>query len=180
MFSFLSSVSVSAPLVCVCTHVCACDMYASLHACEGTGELHGLTCLFLLLSMLSFEADALTESGTLYFGKDGWPRSPQDLLVSSAKLWVTSIHHHSWLFTWVLGIQTQVIMSHLLSPNLLFNVSIYSLIILYPRSWSYSSPPKTPTFFPYPLNFMFFFLKNKQTKYLHRKENNGVWFVLTN
>lgn len=93
---------------------------------------------------------------------------------------VTSIHHHSWLFTWVLGIQTQVIMSHLLSPNLLFNVSIYSLIILYHRSWLYPSPPKTPTFFPYPLNFMFFFLKSKQTKYLHRKENNGVWFVLTN
>lgn len=87
MFSFLSSISVSAPLVCVRAHVCACDMYASLHAYEEAGRLHGLTCLFLLLSTLSSEADALTESGTLYFGKDGWPSSPQDLLVSSPKLW---------------------------------------------------------------------------------------------
>lgn len=93
---------------------------------------------------------------------------------------ITNMHHHSLVFAWVLGSRTQVFMSHLLSPNLLFNVFIYSLIILYNRFWSYPSPPPTPTLFPYPLKFMFSFLKNKQIKYLHKKENKGVWFVLTN
>lgn len=55
----------------------------------------------------------------------GWPaKEPPGRFSFSLSPGVSSMHIHSWLFTWGLRIQSQNLSSHLLSPNLLFNASL--------------------------------------------------------
>lgn len=47
--------------------------------------------------------------GPPLFSSAGWPESSGDLSASVLQCWITVTHNHTWLFTWLLGIQTQVL-----------------------------------------------------------------------
>lgn len=105
----LSGVSLHA---CVCTHVQVCT-----HICVCGGQRSTVGDFFICSLHYCLRHD-LSLNIVFQPCQSGWPVSPRDVSASASPALgsITGACYPAWLFTWVLGIQTQV---HLLARQTL-------------------------------------------------------------
>ena len=126
MFSFW-------PWVCLFTHierqprcaisfhlfVCMCMLYVHKHVhvytrmCEYMCILVSIRCWVSFFTVLYFlfKSGSFTKPGVHWFYKVGWPISFRSLPVSAPPALELDWHYKPLLFTWMLAIQTQVLLS---------------------------------------------------------------------
>lgn len=119
------SLSICICSVCVCVHVCVMH-YVSVQVCTSVILCHFPPDCFEIVSHWTT---------TSLFSLAAWRASSKDLGIN---IEVTKTHSHTWLFTWVLGIQTQVLLPILQAPlptepSLRHQWSVFKISLWRPR-----------------------------------------------
>lgn len=99
-------------------------MFVCVHVCMQRSEIT-LRCLPLWLSHLIFETASLTECGTHWSCQSSWSLSPRVVLPLPVNDRIRHVHYPTWLFMWVLGLQTRVLTLAYILPTESSPLSLY-------------------------------------------------------